>query len=61
MPRPTLHSYNTNADRTYGTLSEIEFDAFYARIWSGLHFRDAMQDGYHIGHKAARRVLRLLH
>lgn len=56
----TLHSYNTNADRTYGTLSEIEFDAFYARIWSGLHFRDAMKDGYHIGHKAARRILRLL-
>lgn len=57
----TLHSYNTNADRTYATLSEIEFDAFHARIWSGLHFRDAMTDGYHIGHEAARRVLQLIH
>jgi hypothetical protein len=53
----TLHSYNTNADRTYPTLSEIEFDAFHARIWGGLHFRDAMEDGYYIGHTAARRVL----
>jgi hypothetical protein len=57
----TLHSYNTNADRTYATLSEIEFDAFHARIWSGLHFRDAMKDGYHIGHEAAHRVLQLIH
>jgi hypothetical protein len=56
----TLHSYNTNADRTYTTLSEIEFDAFHARIWSGLHFRDAMQDGYAIGHTAARQAFQLI-
>jgi hypothetical protein len=31
-----------------------------ARIWSGLHFRTAMEDGYYIGHKTARRVLQLL-
>lgn len=56
----TLHSYNTNTDRTYPTLTEIEFDAFHARIWSGLHFRDAMQDGYYIGHTAAHRAARLI-
>lgn len=56
----TLHSSNTNTDRTYDTLSDIEYDAFNARIWSGIHFRDAMEDGYLIGHVAARRVLRLL-
>jgi len=43
--------------RTFATLSEIEFDAFHARIWGGLHFRDAMEDGYLIGHTAARRAL----
>lgn len=56
----TLHSYNTGADRTYSTLSALEYDAFHARIWSGLHFRDAMEDGYYVGHTAARRVLRLI-
>ena len=56
----TLHSYNTGSDRTYSRLGDIEYDAFHARIWSGLHFRDAMEDGYYVGHTAARRVLRLI-
>lgn len=58
-----LHSYAgglVTADRTYSTLSEIEYDAFHARIWGGLHFRDAMEDGYRIGHVAARRALRAI-
>ena len=42
--------------RTFSNLSEIEYDAFHARIWGGLHFRDAMEDGYFIGHTAARRA-----
>ena len=60
----TLHSTNPlslQPDRTFATLSEIEFDAFHARIWGGLHFRDAMEDGYYIGHTAARRALNALH
>ena len=31
-----------------------------ARIWAGIHFRDAMDDGYYIGHETARRVENLL-
>ena len=38
--------------------SAIEHDAFNARIWSGLHFRRAMVDGYAVGHRTARRVMR---
>lgn len=56
----TLHSYSTNADRTYPNLAKIEYDAFMARIWSGLHFRTAMEAGYLIGHETADRVLRRL-
>jgi hypothetical protein len=56
----TLHSYNTGTDRTYRRLTDIEYDALQARIWSGLHFRDAMEDGYYVGHTAARQVMRLL-
>ncbi len=56
----TLHSYSLGTDRTYPTLSAIEFDAFHARIWGGLHFRDAMEDGYTIGHTAAQRAIKSL-
>jgi hypothetical protein len=53
-----LHSYATGADRTYATIGAIEQDAFNARIWSGLHFRRAMIDGYAIAHRTADQVMR---
>lgn len=56
----TLHSYVTGDDRTFPTLRNLEDQAFRARIWSGLHFRTAMQDAYAIGHQAADQVLRRL-
>lgn len=46
--------------RSYSTLHELEHDAFNARIWGGLHFRDAMEDAYSLGHRAAGRALRAL-
>jgi hypothetical protein len=55
-----LHSFATGADRTYFSLSAIEHDAFNARIWSGLHFRRAMIDGYDIAHRTADLVMRRL-
>jgi hypothetical protein len=56
----TLHSYVTGTNRSYDDLSTIEYEAFHARIWGGLHFRDAMDDGYDMGHETARRVARQL-
>jgi hypothetical protein len=47
-------------ERTYPTLSALEHDALNARIWGGLHFRDAMDDGYLLGHMTARRVANTL-
>ncbi len=47
--------------RTYDTLTALEYDAFNARIWGGLHFRDAMEDGYYLGHTTADRVMRAIH
>ena len=34
----------------------MEHDAFMSRIWGGIHFRDAMDDAYLIGHTVARRA-----
>ena len=42
--------------RTYTSLATMEHDAFMSRIWGGIHFRDAMDDAYLIGHTVARRV-----
>ncbi len=44
-------------ERSYATLSALEHDAFHARIWGGLHFRDAMDDGYLLGHTVAGEVI----
>jgi hypothetical protein len=55
-----LISSNSPIHRTYPRLEDLEDAAFHARIWSGLHFRTAMVDAYHIGHVTARRVLKAL-
>jgi hypothetical protein len=57
-----LHLVNpvSGAERHYTSLTQLERDALNARIWGGLHFRDAMDDGYHLGHVTARRVMRAL-
>ena len=51
-----LPSLNTNPGRTYRTLRDLEHDAFMARIWLGIHFRDAMEDGYRLGHVVGTQV-----
>ena len=46
--------------RTYAHLSEIEHEAFHARIWGGLHYRQAMTDAYAMGHRTAVSVMAAL-
>lgn len=47
--------------RSYGTLTALEHDTLHARIWGGLHFRDAMDDGYLLAHTTAQRVIDAIH
>jgi len=47
--------------RSYDTLTALEHDTLNARIWGGLHFRDAMDDGYYLAHTTAQRVMAELH
>ena len=42
--------------RTYDSLTALEHDAKMSRIWGGIHFRDAMDDAYLIGHTVAQRA-----
>jgi hypothetical protein len=46
--------------RPYASLSALGFDALNARIWGGLHFRDAMEDTYYLGHATAGRVMQVV-
>jgi hypothetical protein len=52
-----LEIRSTTASRTYSQLSDLEFEAFNARIWGGLHYRKAMTDAYEMGHSTASRVI----
>ena len=47
----------SGTQRSYATLTALEYDTLNARIWGGLHFRDAMEDGYYLGHTTADRVM----
>jgi hypothetical protein len=57
----TLSSNITATTRAYTRLGALERDALNARIWLGIHFRDAMEDHSSLAHRTARRVLRSLH
>lgn len=52
-----IRSVNSPTPRVHASLTELEFDAFHARIWSGLHYRKAMVDAYDIAHRTAERVM----
>lgn len=50
----------TPPPRSYANLTSLEHDAFHGRIWAGIHFCDAMDDSYFLGHETARRAEALL-
>ena len=49
-----LFSGVTGTTRGYTDLDSLSTDAFNARIWLGIHFRDAMEDAVYIGAESAR-------
>jgi hypothetical protein len=44
-------------DRHFSTPSELEYDVANARIWGGIHFRSAVEDGTQIAKRTANYVL----
>jgi VCPO second helical-bundle domain len=53
----TIPSLTGLGDRHYATLDDLEYEVSNARIWGGIHFRSAVEDGVKIAHKVARHVL----
>ena len=54
----TVPSITGGADRHFATRQELTRDVSDARIWGGVHFRSAVDDGVDIAERTARYVLR---
>ncbi len=54
----TIPSLTGLGDRHYATVDELEYEVANARIWGGIHFRSAVEDGVQIAHKVTRQVVR---
>lgn len=53
----TVPSLQGNGDRHYDRVKDLTYDVGNARIWGGIHFRTAIEDGVTIGKKTANQVL----
>ena len=54
----TVPSLTGLGDRHYDRVQDLEYDVGNARIWGGIHFRSAVEDGMRIGKKVERWVER---
>jgi hypothetical protein len=55
--RFTIPSLTGLGDRHYAKPKDFEYDVGTARIWGGIHFRSAIEDGAEIAKKTADHVL----
>ena len=53
----TIPSLTGLGDRHYGTPNDLTADVASARIWGGIHFRSAVEDGADIARKTAHYIL----
>ena len=53
----TIPSLTGLGDRHFARAKDLEYDVGNARIWGGIHFRSAVEDGVRMGKQTARHVL----
>ena len=53
----TVPSLTGLGDRHFANVGELEYEVGNARIWGGIHFRSAVEDGIKIAKKTANYVL----
>jgi hypothetical protein len=53
----TVPSLTGLGDRHFADVKELENDVGNARIWGGIHFRSAVEDGIEVGKRTAHQVL----
>jgi hypothetical protein len=53
----TVPSLTGLGDRHFSRASDLEYEVSNARVWGGIHYRSAVEDGVEIGKKTANQVL----
>jgi hypothetical protein len=53
----TIPSLTGLGDRHYDRAKDLEYEVSNARIWGGIHYRSAVEDGVKIGERTAHHVL----
>jgi hypothetical protein len=53
----TVPSLTGLGDRHFARVKDLEDDVTNARIWGGIHYRSAVEDGVTIGRKTVHQVL----
>jgi hypothetical protein len=53
----TVPSLTGLGDRHFSRARDLEYEVSNARIWGGIHYRSAVEDGVEIGKKTANQVL----
>jgi VCPO second helical-bundle domain len=53
----TVPSITGLGDRHYDSVQDLAYDVGNARIWGGIHYRTAVEDGIQLGMKVANQVL----
>jgi hypothetical protein len=53
----TVPSLTGLGDRHYTYVSDLQYEVGNARIWGGIHYRSAVQDGVAIGKRVVNQVL----
>jgi hypothetical protein len=53
----TVPSLTGLGDRHFDRVKDLEFDVSNGRIWGGIHYRSAVEDGVTIGRKTVNHVL----
>jgi hypothetical protein len=53
----TVPSLTGLGDRHYDKVKDLQYDVGNARIWGGIHYRSAVEDGITIGKKTVNQVL----
>ena len=53
----TIPSLTGLGDRHFDRASDLEYEVTNARVWGGIHYRTAVEDGTQIGKKVAHQVL----
>jgi hypothetical protein len=53
----TIPSLTGLGDRHFDTVGDLEYEVTNARVWGGIHYRTAIEDGSRLGTKVAHQML----